>query len=357
MTVSGSGRIVVGAIATLCDGPPILAVSVDGVAQDSLTITDTQNYGANMPSQRVANGNHVVRLTFNNDKYRAGVCDRNAYLSSVRMEIPAGTQTTQPTQPAKPDASNTGVPDGTALTVRQGDITITQAGTVIDSLDVRGSIYVKANDVTIKRSIVRGGPVSKTNQALVVSWWGNTGLKIEDSTLLPAYPSIYMDALSGGNFTATRLDISKGIDSVKIIGGNATLTNSWLHGNSHFSPDPSHSDNMSHDDGIQITGGKNIVITGNNVEGAYNAAIMVGQGTAVGEVNIAGNWLKDGACAINVTQNGTGGPIVGMKISSNRFGAGRYGTSCPMRLPNSSPITLTGNVWDSNGTAANPVKF
>jgi hypothetical protein len=280
-----------------------------------------------------------------------------AVAASLAVAIVGGTAQASTAAAAKPVASNTGVPDGTALTVHNGDINITQAGTVIDKLDVRGSIYVHANNVTIKRSVVRGGPVSKSNQGLIVSWWGNTGLRIEDSTLVPAYPSFYMDALSGGNFTATRLDISKGVDSVKIIGGNVTLTNSWLHDNSHFSPDPTHSDNMSHDDGVQITGGKNITITGNNIEGAYNSAIMVGQGTAVGNVNIAGNWLKGGACAVNVTQNGTGGPIVGMKISSNRFGPGRYGTTCPMRLPKTSPITLTGNVWDSNSQVAKPVMF
>jgi len=46
-----------------------------------------------------------------------------------------------------------------------------------------------------------------------------------------------------------------------------------------------------------------------------------------------------------------------MKITDNRFGAGRYGTSCPMRLPKTSPISLTGNVWDSNFQVAKAVRF
>jgi len=353
-TVSGSGRVVVGAIASLCSGAPILDITVDGVAQSAVTITKTSSYGANMPRQSVPKGSHVVKIGFNNDEYQPGVCDRNVYLASVRMEF---ASTSTPTGPTKPNASNTGVPDGTPLTVHNGDIQVTQAGTVIDALDVRGAIYVKANNVTIKRSIIRGGAASSANKGLIVSWWKNTGLKIEDSTLSPDHPSFYLDGLSAGNFTATRLDISKGIDSVKIIGGNASLTNSWLHGNSHFSPDPNQSDNKSHDDGVQVTGGSNIVISNNTIEGVHNAAIMVGQGTVVADVDISGNWLGGGGCAINVTQNGTGGPINGMKISKNRFSPGSYGTTCPMRLPSASPITLSGNVWDSNGQPAKPVWF
>jgi hypothetical protein len=258
---------------------------------------------------------------------------------------------------AKPTASNTGVPDGTALRVHSGDLNVTTNGAIIDGLDVRGSIYVHANNVTIKRSIIRGGPKSPNNQALIASWWGNTNIKVQDSTLVASYPSYYLDGLSGGNITATRLDISRVVDSVKVIGGNVSVTNSWLHGNAHFSPDPLQSDNQTHDDGIQITGGKNITITGNTVEGAHNAAIMVGQGKTTGNINISGNWLAGGGCTINVTQAGTGTPIQGMAIRTNKFGPGNHGTACPMRLPSSSPIALSANVWASNGKPAVPQRF
>ena len=46
-----------------------------------------------------------------------------------------------------------------------------------------------------------------------------------------------------------------------------------------------------------------------------------------------------------------------MSITSNRFGPGRYSTSCPMRLPSASPITLSGNVWDATGKTAVPQRF
>jgi len=264
---------------------------------------------------------------------------------------------TQAAASAKPGATNTGVPAGTALKVHKGDLNITKAGTVIDGLDVKGSVYIRANNVTIKKSLIRGGKPSKTQQAIVVSWWGNTNIKIEDSTIRADHPSYWQDGISGGNITATRLNISKVVDSVKVIGGNVSLTNSWLHDNAHFSPDPNQSDNQTHDDGIQVTGGRNITITGNSIDGAHNAALMIGQGNTVGNVKISNNWLGGGGCTINVTQNGLGTPIHGMAISNNEFAPGNHGTACPMRLPSASPIGLSGNVWAANGRTAAPQRF
>lgn len=350
-TVKGSGRVVVGAAGNDCRGWPTATVYVDGVAQGNLTFTSTTRYGAYLTPKALAAGSHAVKVVFINDRYIAGICDRNMRLASVRMEF-------QPSPSLlRADANTTGVPDGTALTVRQGDITVTQPGTVIDSLDVRGAIYIKANNVTIKRSIIRGAPASSKNKALIASWWGYTNLVVQDSTLRADFPSYYVDGLSGGNLTATRLDISRVVDNVKVIGGNASITDSWLHDTVHFSPDPNHSDNQSHNDGIQVTGGKNIVISGNNIQGAHNSAIMVGQGTAVADLKITNNWLSDGACTVNVTQNGTGGPILGTTIQNNKFGPGSYGTTCPMRLPKTSPITVSGNSWNVANTAALPNWF
>lgn len=352
-TVSGSGRVIVGASGTYCQGWPTAAVYVGGVLQGKVTLTSSTQYGAYPTPTALSAGAHAVKIVFTNDRYLAGNCDRNINLATVRMEFQVS-----PTL-LSAGATNTGVPVGTPLTVNQGDITVSKDGTVIDALDVHGAIYVKANNVTIKRSFVRGGPVSSKNNVLIASWWGYKGLRVEDSTLRADYPSYYLDGLSGANFTATRLDVSNVVDSVKLIGGNVTLTDSWLHGNTHFEPDPNQSDNKSHDDGVQLTGGGNAVITHNVIEGAYNSAIMIGQVTGVvSNVKINGNRLSDGACQVNVTQAGTGGgPISGLSISNNQFNPGRYGTTCPMRLPSTSPISVTGNVWDGKVKPAVPLYF
>jgi len=264
---------------------------------------------------------------------------------------------TQSVAAVKPSSTDTGVPPGTALKVHNGDLSITKDGTIVEGFDIKGSVYVKANNVTIKKSMIRGGPASKSQQGIVVSWWGNTNVRVEDSTIRADYPSYWQDGISGGNITATRLDISRVVDSFKIIGGNVSLTNSWLHDNAHFSPDPNQSDNQTHDDGIQVTGGKNIAISGNTIEGAHNSALMIGQGKTVANVTISNNWLGGGGCTVNVTQSGVGTPIQEMAIKNNQFGPGNYGTACPMRLPNSSPISLSANVWATTGKTATPQRF
>ena len=51
-----------------------------------------------------------------------------------------------------PDGTNTGVPDGVILDVRTGDIHVTKAGTVLSGLDIRGTVHIEADNVTIQNS-------------------------------------------------------------------------------------------------------------------------------------------------------------------------------------------------------------
>jgi len=278
---------------------------------------------------------------------------------STRASVPAAGGSAS--FAAKPDATNTGVPDGTELTVHEGDITVTKDRTVLDSLDIHGSVYVRANDVTIDRSVIRGGPPSERNDALVASWWNNTNLTIRDSTLAADFPSYYLDGISGSNFRAERLDISRVVDPIKVVDGNVTVLASWMHNNAHFDPDPNQRDGKTHDDGVQIEGGSGITLTGNVIENGHNAAVMITQNhAATADVTISDNWLGGGACTVNVTQKGAGGkdaPIQGMVIRGNHFGPGRYGTTCPMRLPSTSPISVSGNFWDGSTVPAMMTRF
>lgn len=244
-----------------------------------------------------------------------------------------------------PDAGSTGVPAGTVLRVRNGDLTITKDGTVIDRMDIRGFVYVKANNVTIKRSVIRGRATIK-DAALVTAWWNKRGLKITDSTLKASQVSNRVDGISGNYFVATRVDISRVVDSIKVIGSHVRITDSWLHGNYHTT-DSRQPDGKTHNDGVQVQGGSRIFIVNNLIEDASNAALMVTQNyAATGTLEVSRNVLRDGACTINVTQKGLGTPIRGMSIASNKFGDGQYGKNCAMRLPSASPVAVSGNTWE-----------
>ena len=70
---------------------------------------------------------------------------------------PAPTTPVPAPKPAKPDASNTGVPSGTALTRYTGPLTITTDGTIISNADIYGDLKVQARNVIIRNSRLHCG--------------------------------------------------------------------------------------------------------------------------------------------------------------------------------------------------------
>lgn len=362
-TLTGAGTVSIGAIAQNCEGWPVVSITVDGKVVGEATITSTKDYGNYPTTVAVGDGPHEVEIQLLNDHHVADTCDRNVFVGSAQIDpseevlTSAPVDTTAPARPAgKPGAANTGVPDGTKLTVHDGDINVTKDGTVLDSMDIRGFVRINADNVTIKNSIVRGGYGSSKNLSLVAAYWNHSNLVIQDSTLAAQHPSYWIDGIKASSFTLRRVDIYDVVDSVQVINsGHATITASWLHDNRHFDPDPLQADGFSHDDNIQVQGGSSSVIMGNTLEGAYNSGVMVTQNaSAISGLQISNNWLSGGACTVNVTQAGAGTPIAGLSITGNRFGPSRYGTTCPMLVPGTSTMKISGNVWDSTGEPADP---
>lgn len=368
-TLTGAGTVSIGAIADECEGWPVVSITVDGKAVGEATITSTKDYGNYPTTVAVGSGRHLVEIQLLNDHDVEGSCDRNVFVGSAQidpLEVPAPpvdttapvtTPPAAPVRPAgKPGAANTGVPDGTRLTVHDGDINVTKDGTVLDSMDIRGFVRINADDVTIKNSIIRGGYGSSKNLSLVAAYWNHSNLVIQDSTLAAQHPSYWIDGIKASSFTLRRVDIYDVVDSVQVINsGHATITGSWLHDNEHFVSDPLQADGFSHDDNIQVQGGSSSVIEGNTLEGAYNSGVMVTQNaSAVSGLQISDNWLSGGACTVNVTQAGADTPIAGLSITGNRFGPSRYGTTCPMLVPGTSSMKISDNVWDATGEPAEP---
>ncbi|WP_210509047.1 right-handed parallel beta-helix repeat-containing protein [Naasia sp. SYSU D00057] len=263
---------------------------------------------------------------------------------------PAPTKTTAPAPAPAPSVpagnGSTGVPAGTQLKVVQGDQTITTAGTVLDGLDIRGRVIVKAENVTIKNSIIRG-----TDQGgkygLVDAMAGKPGLKIYDSEIVATTPNYTVNGIMGSGFELHRVNIHNTVDQVHIAGSNVVVKDSWLHGTVHYENDPYHSDG-SHDDNIQIVAGNNILISGNVMEDAQNTAIMVNQDSgATSNVTITGNKMDDGDCIMNVTSEGT---VRGLTVTNNIFGLNGSVNRCAVYSP-VSPVAMSGNTW-TDGTAA-----
>jgi hypothetical protein len=260
------------------------------------------------------------------------------------LAVPAQAQTGGVVRIATASAGSTGVPSGTTLRVHNGDLNITQAGTVISGLDIRGLVKINAINVTIKNSIIRGRSVSAP-AALVNNLGGRSGLKIIDSELYPSQPSPDINGIYGYNFTLTRVDIHGVIDGAHVTGSNVTIANSWLHGNLHYTSDPNQGGKPSHDDSIQIQKGSNIKVYGSTLSGSHNAGVQITQDTGdVSNFSFTNNFADGGACTINVAQKSYG-PIYGTVITDNKFGRNTRVANCAIISPSTTKISTARNYY------------
>jgi hypothetical protein len=238
-----------------------------------------------------------------------------------------------------PDATNTGVPAGTALTVVNGDLTVSTPGAVVDAKDIRGCVLIKAPNVTIRRSKITCtgdyGIGSFTEQ------YSGGGLVIEDSEITCAGSSA--TAIGYYGLTARRLDITNcenGFD----VDTNMSIYDSYIH-------DLRDTD-VGHTDGIQLAVGVHIVIQHNTIYNPGGTSAIISHPTSNSDVLIANNLLAGGAYTLYCPRDSS----VAFRVVDNRFGrqysarSGAYGPwdSCQ------KVAELHGNVWDDTLAPVTP---
>jgi hypothetical protein len=243
-------------------------------------------------------------------------------------------------------ASQVGVPAGTPLTQHYGNLTITQAGTVIDRMDIHGNVFVKAPNVRITRSIVRGGP--STYEVGTITSTDQPGLVVEDSDLKVAQPSVKMNGIKGNNFTLRRVHVQGGVDSVIIVGDNVRIESSLLENMNYFDHDPSQNNGPTHNDNIQILKGRNLVITGTTALAAnLNFAILAGAEYGDVSVKIANNYVDGGHCNVKIAvRNGHAGSA---SVTGNMFGPHIKEPSCPLVAERAISLTQANNFAEIGG--------
>ncbi|WP_166806321.1 right-handed parallel beta-helix repeat-containing protein [Cryobacterium serini] len=262
---------------------------------------------------------------------------------------PAPAPAPVPVTSGTPGASNTGVPSGTALTVHNGDINVTEPGTVLSGLDVRGLIKISAPDVTIKNSIIRGRTMNGPG-ALINNLGGHRNLVVTDTELSPSTASPDANGIYGYNFTATRLDINNVIDGIHITGSNVSLQDSWIHDHMHYRNDPNQGGSPSHDDGIQIQAGNNVTVTGNRLTDSHSAAVQITQDRGpVSNFTFSDNFANGGACTVNIAEKSYG-PIRGATITDNSFGRDSRLANCAVIAPTTTKIDFANNYYVPDDT-------
>jgi hypothetical protein len=259
------------------------------------------------------------------------------------MVVPPTTTTTVPSGSGYPDASNTGVPPGTALTVVNGNMTITTNGAIIENKDIRGCIEVNASNVIIRKSKVSCG-----NSSVIFN--NGTNLLVEDTEIVCG-GTTGTTGLTWQNYTARRIN-AHGCENILWAENNVTIVDSYLHDTIPYDPvrDP-------HTDSVQIpSGGSNITVRHNRIYGGYidqndfgNSAIAMGGGTS--NIIIDNNILAGGGYTIYCNQDSRGGPAVGNRYTNNRFSrfyvssVGGYGPW----LDCEDEEVITGNVYHETG--------
>jgi hypothetical protein len=262
---------------------------------------------------------------------------------------PSTGPTTTPTQPAgtaKPDASNTGVVAGTALTVVNGDQTFSTSGQVITGKDFHGYVKVTGSNITFINCIFRGGTPNGDNGLLNTEAGTNT--VVEDSEFVPLHPAATIDGVWTANTKLYRVNIHGSVDGMK-AGNNTLVQDSYIHDMSWFASDPNQGGGPTHNDGVQsFDGVSGVTLRHNNIDMSTtydgNSALQ----DSASNVTVDNNWLDGGGCTLNFADHGHSLPA--LVVTNNRFGR-HSAYQCPILLSNLLSLAQnTGNVWVDTGT-------
>ncbi|MBA2954219.1 hypothetical protein GON03_07790 [Nocardioides sp. MAH-18] len=250
-----------------------------------------------------------------------------------------------------PDASNTGVPQGTALTAYTGGLTITKAGTVIDG-KILGCIEVAAPGVVIRNSKI----TCKPNYAAVTvddGSFSGAPLLLEDVEI--DCQNFGGNAIGEANVTVRRANIH-GCENGLDVNQNITVEDSYIHDLFNTA--------ASHTDGIQfanfrlvgtdwVSGSANIVIRHNTIygvgaDGSLGTSAIISNPRNDINILIERNLLAGGAYTLYCDRPGAG---INYRVIDNHFSTrfspkvGAFGPSdgCADEIRSGNVIHETGD--------------
>jgi hypothetical protein len=296
--------------------------------------------------------------------------------------------TTRPAAPAfilgttTPNAGNTGIPPGTTLSKIDGDLTVTTDGATVDAKDIAGHLYIKADNVHVTRTRVRGWADGALHTyGLISAEAGRTGITIDRSELAPTTPTWWLVGIRGSGFTATRNNIHDTVDGVVLFGASpATVSGNYIHDLAFFDDsgdhafDPYHP-GWTHNDGVQVEGGTGHRITGNTLRGYASTTSGMPRTLKAGgfphlerpvpvtvspyrapatALTVEQNWLEGGEAAFQMHELNAGSNQALGSVARNRLDGGQHrwasGGWYGIRYKKGITITgLTTNRWDGAG--------
>ncbi len=303
----------------------------------------------------------------------------------------------------KPSAENTGLNvlgiAPASLTVVSGGRTHTTNDTVYEDMRFTGVVDIRAKRVTYRNCWFNGPGTAGTALVMCINSvceeivFENCLFKA--SSIGDTVEGTPDNCLFGHDFTLYRCDLSNSIDLLGLYSGvslsvparNVSILGSYLHDMTYYSPDPDHSNNQTHNDGIQVHGGAhNFLMRGTRVEAYYDP--LVGDASEppviVNDQLISGNKIYPSLAAscflvvtpINTTaginsfvidKNWLGGGVVvinwprsdgvNVAITNNRWTRGTYyGDDFTILMKQAQVATVTGNYYEDTGVPWNERK-
>jgi hypothetical protein len=263
---------------------------------------------------------------------------------------PPTTTTPPPVPPAPPtppmtgfpNASNTGVPAGTPLTIVNGGVTLTGSNTALDARDIRGDLNIRGTNIKVTRTIVRGHV------------FVNGSLVMEDSEIRPRLGVDFevsdYQPIQAGNYTLRRVHVHGYQDGPR-TGLGTTLIEDSLLDNLAYGPGEHMDAYQQYGPGVKT----NVTLRHNTISGKAgnanilgNAAVFWSDHPGRGSTFVLdGNLLSGGAFTIRVNDTNAGSGVVA-DIKNNIVVANSYQYG-PAETNLSTPFNGTDGVkWTNN---------
>jgi hypothetical protein len=292
----------------------------------------------------------------------------------------------------KPTAANTGAgvirayPTGTAGTLTgnqsfssgtvtgqtiNGNVTLSGTAQLMDCV-VHGHLIMNDSATVAENCVIDGYLTAPTGHTWMVDSTNATQggrAQIRYSTIVGRVTSYYLNGIGKRNFYAYRCDVSGVVDTLRIeptgVGGvgNVLVEGCFTHDMQYCSPDPTHTDDMSHDDGCQLRGGTDITLTGNTIHGNWSSTVGTNPQPGIPSnlscimltpdidqivATFDRNWFDYGVDLVNGGDADLTSASI-LAFTGNRFG--RHYTRKPFNVKATVTLTDTGNVWEDTGAA------
>ncbi len=281
----------------------------------------------------------------------------SAQTAAVAKEASIGGQQTNcikvPSACGYPDATNTGVPAGTALKSESQNISVNKAGTTIKDIALDAEISVEANNTTIEDSeiTVEGTQTCGKSCGGRGIWIkpGVTGTHIKNVTCHGAAPTgvNVTQYCIMSNDSDTTIERLHAYYCTECLAGAMDLSESFIDETGATIPEEHYEDIYYGGGAGPLIVNHNTMLNPNGQTAVVFASVDFGDQTTL---TITNNLMAGGGYTIYGGTSGSGGKVVGpVTVTGNRFSrkyypeSGYYGVASYFE---NSVTTWSGNIWD-----------